>query len=198
MKFFANLASTSEHAAALRGLLDGSVALDDLEIDTDLSWELLEGLVLVGDAGEAEIAAALEKDNTANGQQAAARARATIATFAGKRAALEAAISDASMSNVLLRSSGVGYQHVNDTSDLAGLMEPYFDALVDVWTNRSYQIASYVIQGFFPPIVSQELVDTTNRWLEAHPEVPALRRLVIEQLAGVERALRAQERDAQA
>ena len=198
VKFFANLASTSEHAAALRGLLDGSVALDDLEIDTDLSWELLEGLVLVGDAGEAEIAAALEKDNTANGQQAAARARATIATFAGKRAALEAAISDASMSNVLLRSSGVGYQHVNDTSDLAGLMEPYFDALVDVWTNRSYQIASYVIQGFFPPIVSQELVDTTNRWLEAHPEVPALRRLVIEQLAGVERALRAQERDAQA
>ena len=113
-------------------------------------------------------------------------------------AALEAAISDATMSNVVLRSSGVGYQHVNDTSDLAGLMEPYFDALVDVWTNRSYQIASYIIQGFYPPIVSQELVDTTHRWLDAHPVVPALRRLVIEQLAGVERALKAQERDSQA
>ena len=198
VKFFANLASTAEHATALRGLLNGSIALDDLEIDTDLAWELLEGLVLVGEAGEDEIAAALEKDNTANGQQAAARARATLPTFAGKRAALEAAISDATMSNVVLRSSGVGYQHVNDTSDLAGLMEPYFDALVDVWTNRSYQIASYIIQGFYPPIVSQELVDTTHRWLDAHPVVPALRRLVIEQLAGVERALKAQERDSQA
>ena len=43
---------------------------------------------------------------------------------------------------------------------------------------------------------AQALVDATRAWLESHPETPALRRLVIENLAGVERALRVQARDA--
>jgi len=34
-------------------------------------------------------------------------------------------------------------------------------------------------------------------WLDANPEPAALRRLVVENLAGTERALKAQERDAQ-
>src|SRR5690606_23620421 len=57
VKFFAAIASTREHGEVLAGLRDASIALDGLEIDTDLAWELLEGLVLVGRAGEAEIAA---------------------------------------------------------------------------------------------------------------------------------------------
>jgi aminopeptidase N len=69
VKFFANIPSTPAHAATLHGLLDGSVALDGLEIDADLTWELLEGLVLLGEAGETEIVAQFEVDMTANGQQ---------------------------------------------------------------------------------------------------------------------------------
>jgi aminopeptidase N len=65
-----------------------------------------------------------------------------------------------------------------------------------VWKDRSYKIAEYIILGFYPtPLASQELVDATAAWLETHPDIPALRRLVIENLAGVERALRAQQRD---
>jgi aminopeptidase N len=192
VKFFANIPSTPGHAATLRGLLDGSVTLDGLEIDADLTWELLEGLVLLGDAGEAEIAAQLDKDNTANGQQAAARARAT----GDKRGALEQALTDASIANVVLRSSGMGFQHANGPEGFESLVAPYFDALDRIWTERSYKIAEYVIFGFYPaPLASQELVDATNAWLDAHPDVPALRRLVIENLAGIERALRAQQRD---
>ncbi|HWR84585.1 MAG TPA: aminopeptidase N [Rhodoglobus sp.] len=195
VKFFASIPSTDEHAATLQGLLDGSIALDGLSIDTDLSWEILEGLVLIGRAGEADISASLSNDNTANGQQAAARARATIPTVDGKLAALSTALTDTSVSNVVLRSSGVGYQHVNEQQGYDELIAPYFEALTDVWRDRSYQIASYVIQGFYPPVVTQQLVDATNAWLDANPDTPALRRLVIEQLAGVERALRAQARD---
>ncbi len=194
VKFFANIASTDDHAATLRALLDGSLTLDGLEIDTDLSWEVLEGLVLTGAAGESEIAAALERDNTANGQQAAARARAAIPT--GKRAALEAALTDASIPNTVLRNMGVGYQHVNDPRTFDGLVEPYFEALTRIWEERSYKIAEYVIVGFYPAaLASAELVERTRAWLDTNPEVPALRRLVIEELAGVERALRARERD---
>jgi aminopeptidase N len=192
VKFFANIPSTPAHAATLRGLLDGSVALEGLEIDADLQWELLEGLVLLGEAGEAEIVAQFDKDMTANGQQAAARARAT----GDKKAALDAALTDASIPNVVLRSSGMGYHHVNDPGALEPLVAPYFEALDRIWKERSYKIAEYVILGFYPaPLASQELVDATVDWLEAHPDIPALRRLVIENLAGVERALQAQQRD---
>jgi aminopeptidase N len=192
VKFFANIPSTPAHAATLRGLLDGSIKLADLEIDADLSWELLEGLVLLGEAGETEIAAQLAGDNTANGQQAAARARAT----GDKAGALDAALTDATIPNVVLRASGMGYHHVNEPSSLEPLVAPYFEALARIWKERSYKIAEYVILGFYPaPLASAELVAATNAWLDANPGIPALRRLVVENLAGVERALRAQERD---
>lgn len=74
---FAGLASTPAHVAVLRSLLDGSRTLPGLEVDTDLRWQLLDGLVLNGAAGEQEIAAELANDDTATGRQFAARARAT-------------------------------------------------------------------------------------------------------------------------
>lgn len=196
VKFFANIASTSAHGDVLSGLRAGSITLSGLEIDTDLSWELLEGLVLVGQAGEAEIDAALADDNTANGQQAAARAKATIPTPDGKLAALNAALTDDTITNVVLRNMGLGFQHVNEPGSLSGTVAPYFDAIARIWKERSYSIASYVLQFFYAgPLASQQLVDATNTWLDANPDVPALRRLVIENLAGVERALAAQARD---
>ena len=198
VKFFANIASTTEHAASLQALRSGDIRLDGLEIDTDLDWELLEGLVLIGAAGELEIAAALEKDDTANGQQAAARARATIPTLEAKQATLTAALTDASISNVVLRNMGLGFQHVNDPQTLADTVAPYLDALSQVWNRRSYQIASYVITFFYPgALASQSLIDATQAWLDANPDIPALRRLVIENLAGVERAVMVQKRDRQ-
>ena len=196
VKFFANLASTPDHVATLSGLLDGSLVLDGLEIDTDLHWELLEGLVLNGAAGAAEIDAALAADNTANGQQAAARARATDPTTDGKRAAFKSLAESDKLPNAIVRNVTVGYQHVNDPGSLGPLVGPYFDALNEIWKSRSYTIAQSFVTGLYPsPLASAELVSATKAWLEANPEIPALRRLVIENLAGVERALAAQARD---
>jgi aminopeptidase N len=196
VKFFANIASTSAHAATLRGLLDGSIALDGLEIDTDLSWEILEGLVLTGAAGETEIAAALAKDDTSNGQQAAARARATIPTAAGKRAAFDSLVDSDELPNVIVRNVTMGYLHTNDPSSLSELITPYFAMLEKIWKNRSYKIAEYVVLGLYPStLASQDLVTATEAWLATHPDIPALRRLISENLAGVERALKAQARD---
>jgi aminopeptidase N len=197
VKYFASYASTPEHVSALTGLLDGSAPLDGLEIDTDLSWEILEGLVTNGAASRAEIDAALEKDNTANGQQAAARAAAAIPTIEGKRAAFDSLVASDALPNAIVRSTTMGYLHVTDPSVLEPLVEPYFAALNDIWENRSYKIAEYVIVGLYPsPLASQALVDATKAWLDANPDVPALRRLVTENLAGVERAIAVQAKDA--
>ncbi len=195
-KFFANIASTADHVATLRGLLDGSMALDGLEIDTDLRWEILEGLVLNGAAEADEVDAELAGDNTSNGAQAAARAHATVPTAEGKRTAFDSLVASDTLPNAIVRMVTMGYQHVNDPSVLEGLVEPYFAMLTDIWANRSYKIAEYIVLGLYPsPLASQKLVDATRAWLDANPEIPALRRLVVESLAGVERALKAQERD---
>jgi len=196
VKFFAAIGSTEAHAAVLRELLDGTTGLDGLAVDTDLRWELLEGLVVCGAAGEPEIAAELERDNTAKGQQAAARLRAAIPTVEGKRAAFASMAESDALSNELQRSVTLGYAHVNDPSVLEPLVAPYFDALERIWATRTYKIAEFFVLGLYPsPLASDELAAATRAWLDAHPETPALRRLVIESLAGVERALRAQERD---
>ena len=196
VKFFANMASTEDHVANIRGLLDGSIALDGLEVDTDLRWELLEGLALNGATDDAAIAAALDADNTSNGQQAAARARATFPAAAAKRAAFDLLVTHDDQPNVIVRNVTMGFLHTNDPSSLQDLIEPYFAMLNQVWSSRTYKIAEYIVQGLYPaPLASRELVDATNAWLDANPDTPALRRLVVENLAGVERAMKAQERD---
>jgi aminopeptidase N len=196
VKFFANLASTPAHVTALQGLLDGSIALDGLEIDTDLSWEILEGLVLNGAADSADIDASLAKDNTANGQQAAARARATIPTADAKLAVFALLVDNDEQPNTIVRQTGMGFQHTNDPASLEAVVEKYFSSLTDIWKNRSYHIAETLIVGLYPAtLASQGLVDATKAWLAANPDTPALRRLVTENLAGVERALLVQARD---
>ncbi|GAA2172756.1 aminopeptidase N [Agrococcus versicolor] len=195
---FAGLASSPAHVATLQGLLDGSETLKGLEVDADLRWQILDGVVLNGAAGDAEIDALLATDDTATGRQLAARARATIPTAEAKERAFASVVDEAGSSNLIVRYTGMGLQHVNDPADLATLVDRYHDALIPIWESRTYQIAEGLIVGLYPSVVATEqLAAATRRWLDAHPDVPALRRLVGEQLAGVERALRVQERDRQ-
>ncbi|MBP1300879.1 aminopeptidase N [Curtobacterium sp. 1310] len=197
VKFFAQIASTPEHVTTLQGLRDGSVTLQGLEIDTDLRWELLEGLVLAGAAGDAEVDAELAADKTASGEQAAARVRATIPTAEGKLAAFSSLVDSSEAPNAIVRQTTVGFQHTNSPVVLEGLVSRYFDVLTRIWAERSYHIADTIVSGLYPaPLASVELRDAANAWLEAHPETPALRRIVSENLAGTERALRVQAADA--
>jgi aminopeptidase N len=122
--------------------------------------------------------------------------RAAKPTAEGKRAAFDSLVDSDALPNAIVRNVTMGYQHTNDPSSLESLVEPYFAAINDIWANRSYKIAEYVVAGLYPaPLASPQLVEATNAWLDANPGIPALRRLVIENLAGVERALLAQERD---
>jgi aminopeptidase N len=86
---------------------------------------------------------------------------------------------------------------VNDPAVLRPVVERYFSSLTGIWESRSYHIADTLVSGLYPAgLADQELVDTTRAWLDANPDVPALRRIVVESLSGVERALRVQAVDA--
>ncbi|MFW8745240.1 ERAP1-like C-terminal domain-containing protein, partial [Mesorhizobium japonicum] len=193
---FAGVASTPQHAATIAALRGGEIELPGLEIDTDLRWTLLDGLVLTGQAGEDEIRDALAEDDTANGRQSAARARATIPTADAKRRAFDLVVDGDRVTNALARYTGLGYLHVTDPEPLEALVAPYFEMLEGVWTHRAFKVARFIINGFFPwPLASRALVEAGEEWLSGHREYPAIRRLIIESVAEVQRAVAAQARD---
>lgn len=199
LKAFAQMATSPEHATILHGLRAGTTALPGRPLDTDLHWDVLGGLVLLGEAGEEDIAAQRESDNTSNGHQAAARLQAMIPRAKAKADSFHALITDDTMPNALVRATTLGYTHVNDPSLLKDLVAPYFDALSSIWESRSYKMAEYLVEGLFPsPLASEALEDACVTWLAENEGPAALRRMVEENLAGVLRARKAQQRDLKA
>lgn len=196
---FASAAATPAHVETVRALRDGETVLDGLEIDTDLSWQLLVALAAGGAVTAADIDAAREADNTAKGGEFAAQAKAALPTVEAKQEAWSSLIDRADAPNTIVRSAALGFTHPATVDVLAEFVGPYFDMLLPIWESRSYQIAQYLIVGLYPAaLANTQLRDATRAWLSAHKDAaPALRRLVSENLAGVERALAVQERDAQ-
>nr|WP_202627930.1 aminopeptidase N [Cellulomonas sp. APG4] len=203
VKAFAARAATPPQLEAVAELHGGSVELAGLSIDTDLRWELLTSLVAGGRMGETEIAAQLAADPTATGERAAAAARAAIATPEAKAAAWAAVVDDGTLANALQTSTIAGFGRVHDRALLLPFVDRYFDALEQVWTTRTNEIAQNVVVGLYPTLLagltgpeSVDVLARTDAWLEQIGDRhPALRRLVVENRDGVRRAVAAQERD---
>lgn len=194
-----SLTTTGDDTAYLRGLLEGTRSLEGLVIDTEMRWTLLTALAASGVAGEDEIAAELERDATATGHERAARARASIPTVAAKHAAWLAAVDQDGLANATVEAIALGFGRGGDTSAIEGFVGRYHDMLLGLDRKGSHAIVEAIVRGFYPrALASAELSEATRDWLRAHPDVPAsLRRLLVENLDPIERALRAQARDAE-
>ncbi len=196
---FAGAANTRTQFETVRALHDGAISLPGLEIDADLSWTLLVSLAAGGLVTATEIDAALAADNTAKGGEFAAQAKAARPTVQAKREAWAQLVERDELPNTVLRAAAAGFGHPASRELLAEFVPRYFDMLLPIWSGRTYQIASYLIVGLYPAALADiALRDTTRAWLADHQDVsPALRRLVAENLAGTERALEVQARDAE-
>ena len=194
---FASTATTPEQLALVARLLSGEEQVEGLVIDTDLRWALLHALVARGRAGDAEIEAELQRDDTATGRRYATAARAARPTAAAKRAAWEAVVERDDLPNALLTAAIGAFAQPGQEELLRDYVEPYFGSLTKVWATRTNETAQSIAVGLYPTLLaSRELLDRTDAWLASTDAMPALRRLVIESRDGVARALRAQERDA--
>ncbi|GAB2705178.1 aminopeptidase N [Kitasatospora kifunensis] len=192
----ASVARTDEQLALLAGLLDGSVELPGLAVDTDLRWDLLIRLVAVGRADDAAVEAELARDNTATGQEKAATCRAAQPTAAAKAQAWASVVDSDTLTNYVQDAVIGGFTVADQRELLAPYVGRYFDALKGVWETRSHEIAQQIIVGLYPSYqVSAATLEATDAWLATADPAPALARLVIESRAGVERALKAQEAD---
>ena len=197
-KAFAVVACTDEHLAVVSGVLDGSVPVEGLTIDTDLRWHLLHQLAAAGRADEAAIEAEVSRDDTATGRRQAAGARASRPTAEAKRAAWDSVMDDDSLPNAIQTATVGGFAHPGQEDLLRPFVQPYFERLREVWADRTNETAQNIVIGLFPTLIAeQSTVDAADAWLADNGDaVPALRRLVLESRDGVARALRAQVRDA--
>ncbi|WP_237237544.1 aminopeptidase N [Rothia nasimurium] len=192
---FARLAHTSDQLDAVAALLDGTTVLEGLEIDTDLRWNLLGSLAAGGRVTAAEIDAALAEDNTSNGQQAAATAKAAIPTAEAKAETWRAVVETGELSNIVQRSAILGfYRGAPEFSE--PYIDRYFEAVEGVWRERSHEISSQIISGLFPRFYTQEVLDKAEAYLAALPEdAAALKRQVAEGRDSLARALKVQAAD---
>ncbi len=198
IRALAGVAISADDLALLAGLLDGSVLLDSLTVDTDLRWSLLWRLVSRGVRGNDEIDAELARDATDAGERQAAACRAAIPTAGAKQEAW-ATMMGGELTIAMFRAVLSGFAD----PDRAELVEPYreryFEVVGDVWRNWSSAMAQDFVTGVYAvgPI-SRETVEMTDAYITAADPPAALRRLLLEGRDDVLRALRCQDRDRQA
>ncbi|MFJ1597913.1 aminopeptidase N [Streptomyces sp. NPDC088261] len=196
---FASTARTPQQLDLLQGLLDGTETVEGLAVDTELRWAFVQRLAAVGLHDTEEIAAEYERDKTSAGEQHATAARAARPTAEAKAEAWESVVESDKLPNSLQEAVIGGFVQTDQRELLAPYTEKYFAAVAEVWESRSHEMAQQVAVGLYPSLqVSRETLDATDAWLASAGPNAALRRLISESRAGVERALRAQEADAAA
>ncbi|MER6110703.1 aminopeptidase N [Streptomyces hirsutus] len=196
---FAATARTPEQLDLLDSLLEGTQTIEGLAVDTELRWTFVERLAAVGRYDETEIAGEYERDKTAAGERHAATARAARPTEEAKAEAWASVVESDKLPNALQEAVIAGFVQTDQRELLAPYTDRYFEAVADVWESRSHEMAQQIAVGLYPAIqVSEETLEKTDAWLASAEPNAALRRLVSESRAGVERALRAQAADAQA
>jgi aminopeptidase N len=195
---YAAAAHSDQALGTLEALLDGSLSFEGLEVDTDLRWTLLTGLVRAGRADADRIDAELRRDSTISGQEHAAAARAARPTAEAKAEAWEDAMVRDDIPNETQRSVVMAFQCHGQEEVLAPYVEKYLAAAETMWEEKGTQRASTALEYIFPrPLASQELLDRVDAWLESSSANPAAKRYVREGRADVARALAAQAKDAQ-
>ncbi len=191
-------ARTPEHAAVLRGLLDGSRTIEGLVVDADARWALLSGMVAMGAAGAAEIDAEVARDATATGIRRAATARALLPSEEAKAEAWRQAFHDDAVPNAVHEALLRGFWHPAQHELTGSYVERYFEEIRPLWDRRPGEIAKNAVQYLFPPVVEPRTLAAADAWLGDAEQPSPLRRLVSEGRDGIARALRARERDAAA
>ena len=196
---------SAHHLVLLADLLDGDPAecgLAGLEIDTDLRWRIITALAAGGriDADGPQtpfIDAEVVRDPTAAGKRHAAAASAARPQADVKHRAWREVTEDDTLPNSTTRAIVTGFAQPGQAAVLAPYAKNYFEAIAQVWERRSSEVAQTVVVGLYPSWdVSAAGLEAADWFLGGLHVPPALRRLVLEGRAGVERALKARAFDA--
>jgi aminopeptidase N len=172
------------------GLLDGSVNVDGLVVDHDLRWHAVVQTARRGAIGEDEIAQEHARDRTDEGARHATTARAAQPLAAAKEQAWAVARDHAQP--LALRRAACGGLHQYDQVELLRpFVDRYVEELPAMWADRHRQESIDLTERLFPVAVIEEATLAAVEPVLTFSSVPdAGKRLVIEQLDNLRRALR--------
>jgi aminopeptidase N len=194
---YAAAARSDTALAWIAGLLGGDVDLDGLALDPDLRWALVGSLARAGRMDDADIDAELARDNTISGRELAAAARAGQPSLDAKERAWAAAVTRDDVPNETQRSIALAFQVPGQAAVLEPFVDRYLSEAATLWETKGVQRASVALVCLFPrALPRQDVLDRVDAWMSSTQANPAARRLVGEGRADLERALRAQARDA--
>jgi aminopeptidase N len=183
----------------VRALLDGTLTIEGLTVDTDLRWHLVTALTQAGAADDTLVDAELERDDTDLGRRLAATARAAQPTADAKEAAWTQLLEDPSLSHTVSRQLWGGFSQLSQPDVLAPYADRYFEVLDRVWDERSLDWAIEFSEGMFPHAsASEDLLARVDTTLDRTDLPRPLRRVLLEQRDTLVRTLEARALDAKA
>lgn len=191
----ASTAASDAQMKRIREFLDGK--LSGLTVDADLRWHFLGCLVERNQATNDEIEKELTNDKTANGEKAAAFARAAFPDAAVKERAFKLSTSN-EVSNHIQIQTIQGFSRPSQRELIAPYASKYFDLILNYWNEHTYEFASNVATLLYPSYqISDQTLAATEDWLSGiGKDAPhGLRRIVSEQRDALSRALKAQKKD---
>ncbi|MGH2710462.1 MAG: aminopeptidase N [Actinomycetota bacterium] len=199
IRTFVSVATTDEHLEMVRGLLDGSLEIEGVAVDTELRWHIVQSLAASGATdSEALVQAERGRDPTDLGARHAAAALAARPTEAAKSEAWDRVTEDRSLTLAMTDAIMRGFQQPEQESLLQPYAARYMEELDGIWDERGLDFSLDFGEGLFPRwMVGEDTVELVDRGL-ARDDLPGpLRRLLLEGKDRLLRALRARRVDEQ-
>ncbi|MFD9213553.1 aminopeptidase N [Streptomyces sp. NPDC059544] len=170
-------------------LSDGSVP-GGPGLDAELRWRVLGRLAVLGATDESEIAAELDRDPSATGQEGAARCRAALPTPEAKAAAWSRLFETDDLSNYVFAATAQGFWQPEQAELVRAYVPRFFPAAVALADRRGPAIAEAAGRHAFPlHAVDAETLRLGEECLREATMIPLLRRKLVDQLDDLRRAL---------
>ncbi|MFE6851495.1 aminopeptidase N [Streptomyces sp. NPDC057674] len=187
---------------AVRALIDSATTPDQIaswldegtvhggpELDPELRWRILARLAVLGATDEPTIAAELERDPSATGQEGAARCRAALPTAEAKAAAWSALFDTDDLSNYLFTATAQGFWQPEQAELVRDYVPRFYPAAIALGARRGAAMAEAAGRYAFPSYaIDRESLALGERHL-TDEMIPALRRKLVDQLDDLTRAL---------
>jgi aminopeptidase N len=178
---------------ALEALLTEQEVPPGLSVDTELRWQIVRRLAVLGAADEDVIGAELARDTTAAGERHAEYARAARPDAEAKGRAWEKATTDLSLSNHQTAALATGFWQLEQVDLCRPFIDRYFSEISAVWDARTPQVAQTLASALYPTVVvEQDVLDRTEAFLRGDL-APGLRRVVLERADDLRRAVAARQ-----
>ncbi|MEU2430227.1 aminopeptidase N [Streptomyces sp. NPDC007861] len=176
--------------ATLLDWLDGDSVPGGPGLDPELRWRILARLAALGATDEAAIAAELDRDPSATGQEGAARCRAALPTAEAKAAAWSRLFDTDDLSNYLFAATAQGFWQPEQADLVCEYVPRFYPAAVALADRRGPAIAEAAGRNAFPVhAVDPEALRLGEDCLRDTEMIPALRRKLADQLDDLRRAL---------